>query len=179
MAKKIETWPAVIIDTREQTPWTFTGPTCAQLGVSISSTTRGTLCTGDYALAEAPDLCRIERKTLGDFCGSVTHDHERFLREIDRLAAFPIAAVIVEAGMEEVVRGTRQASPQSVIASALKIMADYRVPVIWGVSRPWAEYQGAWMLRRAWEKRAVPRTWLDRLVARSGELFAAALDWSA
>lgn len=178
MKRKSAAWPAVLVDTREQRPWTFDGDICRTFEVSIT-TSRGTLDTGDYALADAPEIARIERKSLGDFVSSVTHEHDRFMREMERLASYPVACVMVEAELGEVVSRTREARPQSVVCSALKVCTDYRVPVIWGVSRPWAEWQAAWMLRRAWEKRALERSWLDRLVERTATLFAEALDWSA
>ena len=53
----------IIIDTREQTPWSFPD------GVLIE---RGTLATGDYTLAGLENIVAVERKSLADFiscCG--------------------------------------------------------------------------------------------------------------
>ena len=163
----------VMVDTREQRPWTFDGDVLAQLRAERSAAAvevvceRGTLDTGDYALVEAPEICRIERKSLGDFVGSVTHDHERFMREMARMRAYPIRAVVVEADLAQVVSATRQARPHSVVASALKCLTDFGVAVQWANCRAWAEWQAAWILRRAWEKHVA--------AASTG---AEALDWS-
>lgn len=178
MAKRPAEWPAILVDTREQLPWDFRGHVCELLGVT-SATQRGTLATGDYALVEAPDLCRIERKSLGDFVASVTHEHERFMREMARLAAHPIRAVVVEGDLSQVVRSTRQASPHSVVASALKCTSDYGIPVVWANSRPWAEWQAAWLLRRAWERRTERPEWVATLALKTSELWPIPLDWSA
>lgn len=154
MASKREAWPAITYDTREQRPWDFRGDVCARLGVT-AAVSRGTLDTGDYALVEAPEYARIERKSLGDFVGSVTRDHPRFMREMKRLADYRVRAVIVEADLAMVVRETRQAAPHAVVASALKVMTDFGVPVVWANCRAWAEWQCAWILRRVWEKRVI------------------------
>ena len=76
----------VTIDTREQTPWTF--PAWVRV-------CRGTLPTGDYALAG--DAWAVERKTLDDFLGTVSTGWERFLREIERMNGWRAKAIIVEA----------------------------------------------------------------------------------
>jgi len=166
----------VLVDTREQRPWAFDGSVMRLLREERSSAAvevvceRGTLDTGDYALVEAPELARIERKSLGDFVGSVTHDHARFMREMARMTAYPVRAVIVEADLAQVVSATRQARPHSVVASALKCTTDYGVTVAWANCRDWAEWQAAWMLRRAWEKHVA--------AAAAASTGAQALDWS-
>lgn len=76
----------VTIDTREQTPWSFPGWVKVQ---------RGTLPTGDYALAG--DIWAVERKSLDDFLGSVSSGWERFGRELDRMDGWPAKVIIVEA----------------------------------------------------------------------------------
>lgn len=75
----------VIIDTREQAPWSFPG------WVTV---TRGTLPTGDYALAG--DGWAIERKGLDDFLGTVSSGWERFLREIGRMDGWAAKVIVVE-----------------------------------------------------------------------------------
>ena len=77
----------VTVDTREQNP----------VDVSPLRSERGTLDTGDYALAAAPDACRIERKSLSDLVGCVGSERERFDREVSRLLAFPVRILLIEA----------------------------------------------------------------------------------
>lgn len=83
----------VVIDTREQRPWSFPA--------GLVEATIGTLRTGDYALA-GDDAFAIERKSLDDFLGTVSTGWERFLREIGRMegAGFAARVVIVEADLE-------------------------------------------------------------------------------
>ena len=64
----------IIIDTREQKPLSFTG----------HETITCKLDEGDYNIEELKDKICIERKSLADFYGSITSDHLRFKKEIQR-----------------------------------------------------------------------------------------------
>jgi len=87
----------VQIDSREQLPW----------DLSPLQTQIGTLETGDYCLAGdgLRDLIRIERKSLPDLIGVVGAGRDRFEREIDRLQAFPVRVLIVEANWSDIDTG--------------------------------------------------------------------------
>jgi len=87
----------VQIDSREQLPWDL-----APLQTEI-----GTLCSGDYSLVGPGlrDLIRIERKSLVDLVGVVGAGRDRFEREIDRLQAFPVRVLIVEANWSDIDTG--------------------------------------------------------------------------
>jgi DNA excision repair protein ERCC-4 len=156
-AEGLEPPPPIVIDTREQTPWTFNkGLVVERFGMAFP-TQVDTLDTGDYAVRGLEDRARIERKTLEDFVRSVTAERERFWRELERLAAFPVRAVVIEGSIREVetlgttrCRLRSQASPQSVIGSATAIWADFGIPVCWAGHRALAEYTAAWALRRVW-----------------------------
>ena len=64
----------IIIDTREQNPITLSLPTI-----------NGTVAVGDYALQGKDDLgIYIERKSLQDFCGTLSGGLERFDRELKK-----------------------------------------------------------------------------------------------
>lgn len=62
----------VIIDTREQQPLHMPGGS------------RGKLNCGDYGVAVPNDGVYIERKSLGDFVGTLSQGLDRFVREIER-----------------------------------------------------------------------------------------------
>lgn len=87
----------VLIDTREQSPWNLE-PLQSEVG---------TLETGDYSLAGdgLRDLIRIERKSLPDLIGVVGAGRDRFEREIERLQAFPVRVLIVEASWQDIDSG--------------------------------------------------------------------------
>lgn len=119
----------VLTDTREQRPWS--------LDPSRFRTERTTLRTGDYTIAGLEDRFAIERKSLGDFVGTVIGDWIRFRKELYRLAAFDFAAVVVEADLADVFahRYESEANPESVIGRANAIYLDHGVPVWWWGSR--------------------------------------------
>ena len=72
---KIE--PVVVIDSREQHPWTF----------SNLSSEPGTLDTGDYSVRNLTHLISVERKSLSDLLSCVGIHRDRFKRELQRLRA--------------------------------------------------------------------------------------------
>jgi DNA excision repair protein ERCC-4 len=79
----------VIIDTREQQPWSF--------DPAVVDAEIGTLKTGDYSL-EGDNQFGIERKSLDDFLGTVSVGWGRFVRELNRMdeAQWVAKTIIVE-----------------------------------------------------------------------------------
>jgi ERCC4-type nuclease len=67
--------PVIVVDSREQNALPFAHfPTeCA------------TLYTGDYSARGLEGSFCIERKSLADLAGSLTHDRDRFTRELERM----------------------------------------------------------------------------------------------
>lgn len=76
-----------IIDTREQRPLTL-----GTLAVK-----RGTLYCGDYSVSGLQNFIAIERKSLQDLVMCCGAERERFEKEITRLLAYPVRALVVEA----------------------------------------------------------------------------------
>ena len=85
----------IVIDTREQRPWSFPDTDAA---VAI-----GTLRTGDYALKGDASFA-IERKSLNDFLGTISTGWPRFQRELGRMnaVAFVAKVIIVEGDFSSV-----------------------------------------------------------------------------
>ena len=136
----------ILIDTREQRPWDFAD--------SGFITLRVTLATGDYSLASMTDRVALERKSLGDFVGTVTGDWLRFRKELYRLAAMDHAAVVVEADIADVLakRYESAATPASVLGRAHAILIDHGVPVLWWGSRTQANELAGQYLTQLWKK---------------------------
>jgi ERCC4-type nuclease len=86
----------IIVDTREQRPWTF-----ENYNVTVK---RAGLRSGDYSLAGHEDQIALERKSLDDLVQSLSHGRDRFEREVERLSALSFAAVLVEASAEDIAR---------------------------------------------------------------------------
>lgn len=84
-----------LVDTREQTPLALPG----------LQTEPATLPTGDYSVKGMESLIAIERKSLPDLLACVGRERERFDREVHRLLAYPVRALVVEADWLEIERG--------------------------------------------------------------------------
>ena len=123
----------VIVDTREQRPWLFPA--------SAFCTERATLATGDYTIAGCEQRFCIERKSLGDFVGTVIGDWLRFRKELIRMSGFDLAAIVVEATVADVIehKYESEANPQSVLGRAHSILIDHGIPVYFWGSRMFCE----------------------------------------
>lgn len=135
----------VICDRKEQKPW----------NLSPLRMIDGTLQTGDYTLFGLESHIAIERKSLDDFVQCIGRDRDRFDREMDRIRAYPVRAVVVEASWSDLEAGAwrSQVKPNAAIGSALGWIAA-GVPIIMAGSREAAERFAARMMfivaRRRW-----------------------------
>jgi DNA excision repair protein ERCC-4 len=84
-----------IIDTREQCPLDLT-----PLAVEID-----TLVTGDYSVKGLTHVVSLERKSLSDLLRCIGGERERFEREVQRLLAYPVRCLVVEATWEIIEAG--------------------------------------------------------------------------
>lgn len=119
----------IVIDTREQQPYAFACPTQQRA-----------LNAGDYSIAGCESQIAVERKSLADFVRTVIHDSDRFRAELEKLADYTLACIVIEADLDDVLRGVKQSdlrmvTPAAVLGSALHIAMRYRVPVYWCGSR--------------------------------------------
>ncbi|MCL4552924.1 MAG: hypothetical protein M1305_05160, partial [Candidatus Marsarchaeota archaeon] len=85
----MESKPVVVIDTREQEPYTF--------DPGWIETIRRALPAGDYSLLGYEASIAIERKSLEDFVGTLIRGRERFRNELLKLQRYQHACVVVEA----------------------------------------------------------------------------------
>lgn len=138
----------VVVDTREIQPYTF--------DPDVVSTSRAALPAGDYSLLGYETRIALERKSLADFVSTVIHARARFARELELLARYELAAVVVEASLEDALehRYGAMVHPESVWGAALSIHVDYGVPVIWTGDRQIAAKWVADVLGRWWHRRA-------------------------
>lgn len=75
-----------IIDTSQQCP----------LDLEPLRSVPGSLATGDYSIKGLEHVIAIERNSLPDLIACVGRERERSDREVQRLLAFPVRALIVE-----------------------------------------------------------------------------------
>ena len=134
----------IIIDTREQCPFSFRHERMA------ATTEPGTLAVGDYSLAGLEDKVAVERKSLPDLVMCLGRERERFERELARGAALDAFAVVCEGSWLELSRGEYRSrlNPHAACQSVLAFAGRYRVPFLFAGSRSAAEYMTWGFLRQ-------------------------------
>lgn len=110
-----------VIDTREQLP----------LDLAPLRSAVGTLATGDYSVAGLETVVAVERKSLSDLLGCIGTERERFDREVQRLLAYPVRAIVVEATWPDLEQGEwrSKVTPAAAVGSMLGWIAA-GVPII-------------------------------------------------
>jgi ERCC4-type nuclease len=119
----------IAVDTREQTPYAFPGAVTK------------TLPTGDYSIVGLEDRVTVERKSKADAYGSLGHGRARFRREVERLAGFDYAAIVIEDTVPGFLQRPAHSkmNPRSAIGSLLAWSVRYRVPVFFAGDRDHAQ----------------------------------------
>ena len=120
----------IIVDSREQQPYSFTGHKTIVKG----------LPTGDYALSNCNDIA-IERKTINDLVGSLTKGRERFESELQRGSQLPYFALVIEANLSDLMNGNYQSKmlPKSAIQTLLSWSVKYNSHIFFCENREYAE----------------------------------------
>lgn len=133
----------VVIDTREQQPWTFEG-----LGVTRI---KAKLEAGDYSLPGLERRVAIERKSIDDWVGTVLRDRARFYRELELLRAYEFRCVIIEASVRQIMEGRfkSQMNPSAVMGFIGEVSVAQSVPVYLGGTRAEAQVLALGLLRAA------------------------------
>ena len=100
-----------VIDSREQMP----------LDLSPLKTITKGLVTGDYSIAGLESVVAVERKSLPDLLSCIGGERERFEKEIMRMLAFPVRALVIEASWLELETGDWKSkiSPKAAVGSCL------------------------------------------------------------
>lgn len=138
--------PIIIIDTREQLPYSFP---------SSWPTVRQSLTTGDYSLLGFEDCVALERKSLDDLLGCIFTD--RFEAELKRGAAIAHGYLIIEANLYRL-RNHRRCKgekatikPQSVLGKLQAYAVRYGWHVLWLDSREEAEAYAVGLLGKLYK----------------------------
>jgi DNA excision repair protein ERCC-4 len=101
---------------------------------------RGTLETGDFALAALPEGVVIERKTPSDLAGCIGKGRERFERELRRGRYVGRLIVVVEGDLRDVIEAAPGIKPAAVIGSLAAWTARYAPFVFAGGVRAAADF---------------------------------------
>lgn len=104
-----------LIDRREQRP----------LDLSPCKMEPATLAAGDYSVRGIEHLVAIERKSAEDLIACVGRERDRFEACLQRLRAYPMRAIVVEASWTDLEAGKwrGQITPAHVFGSILKWMS--------------------------------------------------------
>ena len=118
-----------IVDSREQRPYALPG-----------AVVRG-LPAGDYSVAGFEDRVAVERKSLSDAYSSLGANRERFRREVERLARYEFAAIVVEASLTQflVPPPFSRLHARAALGTLLSWCVRYRIPVLFAGDRAHGE----------------------------------------
>lgn len=119
--------PVILVDTREQ----------RALPITAYPVQTATLPVGDYGLLGFSDwrnpqfIC--ERKSVSDLVGSLTHDRERFEKDVLKLRQFRFAALLIEAERLTIEIGqySSGAKPESILSSLAAFQVRGGLHVLW------------------------------------------------
>lgn len=134
----------IVVDSREQVPFTFQGKFYS--GVTTQT---GSLITGDYSLVGLTDKIAIERKSLPDLVMCLGRERERFERELIRAQGLDCFAIVIEGGWRELASGQYRSklNPHSACQSIAAFTARLGLPFLFAETRKAAEYL-TWSLLR-------------------------------
>ena len=120
----------IVIDTREQRPYSFK-----------TDTVTGTLQIGDYSINGLQDHIAIERKELNDLIGCLTKGRDRFERELFRAKALDYFALVIECSLSDLINGNYRSNmnPKSAIQSLLAFSVRYRLPIFFCEDRKYSQ----------------------------------------
>jgi ERCC4-type nuclease len=119
--------PTIVVDTREQNPFSF-----ARFSGWFSGIEKRPLEIGDYAIAGMEDTCVVERKDLGDLVRSFHTERPTFVARLRRMSAFPDRLLVITAALSRVKSRYEHspANPNQITQSLIALLAGLRVPFL-------------------------------------------------
>lgn len=148
----------VIVDSREQSPFTFRGfrgDASQKRRPLVVRTVVAGLASGDYSIEGFENRVAVERKSLSDLFGTLGNGRERFERELQRLSAMEFAAVVIEAGWSSIIGSPPPQSkltPKTVFRSVIAWQQEFPGIHWWTLdTRSLAEHATFRILERFWK----------------------------
>jgi len=119
--------PVVVIDTREQNPFSF-----ERFSAWFSAIEKRPLQIGDYAVAGMESTCVVERKDLSDLAHSFHVERTVFVERLRRMSAFPDRLLVITAPLSQVKARYEHSSanPNQITQSLVATLAGLRVPFL-------------------------------------------------
>jgi ERCC4-type nuclease len=151
----------LVVDTREQHPYTFNNlydnkDWKGRSALLIVPTVRGTLKVGDYSIREYEELIAIERKSREDLWQSVFHARENFMGRLERMQSFAWSAIMIEASWDGMLVNPDFAggNPKSLSRTIQSWMIKYRLTHwVMAPNRDFAEALTFRLLQKFWMER--------------------------
>jgi ERCC4-type nuclease len=119
--------PVVIVDTREQNPFSFN-----RFHGWFSGVEKRALAIGDYSVGGLEDICVVERKDLNDLVRSFTADRSVFVERLSQMSKFPHPLLVVTAPLSQVKSRYEHspADPNQITQSLIAALAGPGVPFL-------------------------------------------------
>ena len=119
--------PAVIVDTREQNPFSF-----ARFRGWFSGVEERALKLGDYSVQGLEDVCVVERKDLPDLICSFTSNRSVFVRRLQRMSDYPHRLLVVTSSLSQIKSSYPHTStnPNRITQSLIAVLAGAGVPFL-------------------------------------------------
>ena len=117
----------VIVDTREQVPFSF-----ARFRGWFQGVRRKALKVGDYSIVGLEDVCTVERKDLPDLIHSFTTDRAVFVKRLRLMSQYPHRLLVVTAPLSVVKShyGAFSTDPNRITQSLIATLAGAGVPFL-------------------------------------------------
>ena len=149
----------VVIDSREKNPYHFLGikadadQGCRPLLIPNEV---ATIKTGDYSIRGFESIVAVERKSKDDLYKTIGQERDRFEDEHRRLQSMGVAAVVIEATWDDLLKNPPQGSrlnPKTIYRTALSWSVKYGIPWHCVPGRRLGEITTFRILEKFWEYR--------------------------
>lgn len=119
--------PTVLVDTREQNPFSF-----ARFQGWFAGVERRTLRVGDYTVAGLEESCAVERKDLSDLVHSFSVDRPNFVSRLRQMSRMPHPLLVVAAPLSQVKSRYAHSAvnPNQITQSLVAALAGLQVPFL-------------------------------------------------
>lgn len=119
--------PVILVDTREQNPFSF-----GRFAGWFSGIEKRPLKIGDYGIAGLEDTCAVERKDLSDLGRSFHVERPVFINRLRRMSEFSDRLLVITAPLSQVKSRYEHspANPNQITQSLIASLAGLRVPFL-------------------------------------------------
>lgn len=119
--------PVVLVDTREQNPFSF-----ARFRGWFRGVEKKPLKLGDYSVAGLEEICAVERKDLSDLVHSFTVQRAVFLDRLRQMSRYPQRFLVITAALSQIKSpySYSRVSPNKITQSLVAILAGMQVPFL-------------------------------------------------